>query len=310
MVAVSVALQTDKAAAQYARLAVQAEARGFDGVSVFHDLGFQPSLPALLEMARATSRVRLGAACLNPYLLHPYEIAGQAAALRRAAGPRAYVGIARGSWLDRVGVRPDRPLLRLAEAIEVVRRLLSGDDAGFAGRVYPLAPGMRLEQPPGEVPVLLGTWGPRGLALAARIADEVKLGGCANPDMVRLARSRLDAAGGADVGLVAGAVTVVDEDGAAARALARREVAMYLEVVAALDETVTLPPDLGPGRVPDELLHRFALAGTPAEVGAQAAQLAAAGATRVEFGTPHGLDPEHGIDLLARHVLPALRELP
>ena len=27
-------------------------------------------------MARATSRVRLGAACLNPYTQHPYEIAG------------------------------------------------------------------------------------------------------------------------------------------------------------------------------------------------------------------------------------------
>ena len=37
--------------------------------------------------------------------------------------------------------------------------------------------------------------------------------------------------GNDDVGIVVGAVTVVDEDGDAAREQARREVEMYLEVV-------------------------------------------------------------------------------
>ncbi len=68
---VSLGFQTDKSAADYARLAVMAESLGFDGVSVFHDLGFQPSLFPLLEMARVTSRIRLGSACLNAFLLHP-----------------------------------------------------------------------------------------------------------------------------------------------------------------------------------------------------------------------------------------------
>ena len=78
---VTLGFQTDKSGADYQRLAVMAEALGFDGVSVFHDFGFQPSLYPLLEMARVTERIRLGAACLNPFLLHPVEIAGQAAAL-------------------------------------------------------------------------------------------------------------------------------------------------------------------------------------------------------------------------------------
>jgi hypothetical protein len=39
--------------------------------SVFADLLYQPPLPALLEIARTTSTVRLGAACLNPYTRHP-----------------------------------------------------------------------------------------------------------------------------------------------------------------------------------------------------------------------------------------------
>ena len=44
--------------------------------------------------------------------------------------------------------------------------------------------------------------------------------------------------GNDEVGIVVGAVTVVDEDGDAARERARREVAMYLEVVGGLDPTL------------------------------------------------------------------------
>ena len=51
-----IAFQTDKPPGAYGPLAVAAEAHGFDVVSVFADLLYQPPLPALLEMARATSR--------------------------------------------------------------------------------------------------------------------------------------------------------------------------------------------------------------------------------------------------------------
>ncbi len=85
-----IAFQADKPPGSYGRLAAAAQDHGFDVVSVFADLLYQPPLPALLEIARATSRVRLGAACLNPYTQHPYEIAGGLAALDAASGlPRA-----------------------------------------------------------------------------------------------------------------------------------------------------------------------------------------------------------------------------
>ncbi len=126
--------------------------------------------PRCSRWPRATSRVRLGPACLNPYTLHPYEIAGQAAALDAASGGRGYLGLARGAWLDAVGLAQPRPLTRLREAAAVVRALLSGDEAGFAGQVFRLAPGTRLRYPlPARVPpLLLGAWGPRGTALAGR----------------------------------------------------------------------------------------------------------------------------------------------
>jgi 5,10-methylenetetrahydromethanopterin reductase len=138
--------------------------------------------------------------------------------------------------------------------------------------------------------LLIGTWKPRMAALAGELADEVKIGGCANPDMVRLMREWI---GRDEVGVVVGAVTVVDRDGDRARELARAKVAMYVEVVGGLD------PTLPPGAEPP--LEKFVLAGTPAEVVAQVEALAAAGLRRVEFGDPVGLD------LLLTEVVPALR---
>ena len=85
-------------------------------------------------MARVTERIRLGPAALNPFTLHPYEIAGQIAMLDSVSGGRAYLGLAKGAWLDQLGIEEKRPLAALREAVAVVRALLAGDDTGFAGR--------------------------------------------------------------------------------------------------------------------------------------------------------------------------------
>ncbi len=150
-------------------------------VSVFADLLYQPPLPALPEMARTTSAVRLGAACLNPYTQHPYEIEGSLAALHAASCGRAHLRPARGAWLEAIGVQQPRPLSHHRDTVAIVRALLSGDGSGYQGAAYQLAPGTRLhyrlpDQPPR---VLVGTRGQRGAALAGEIADEVKIGGSA-----------------------------------------------------------------------------------------------------------------------------------
>jgi 5,10-methylenetetrahydromethanopterin reductase len=176
---------------------------------------------------------------------------------------------------------------------------------------------------------LIGTWGPKMAALAGEVADEVKIGGSTNPAMVPVMRGYLatgEARAGralGSVGIVMGAVTVVDEDGTAARARARRAVARYLPVVAPLDRTVELPNELlgrmaalvavgedeaAAALVPDEVLDRFAFSGTPAQVVRQAEMLFAAGAARIAFGTPHGFTDAEGVRLLGERVLPALRE--
>ncbi|QHC60162.1 LLM class flavin-dependent oxidoreductase [Rathayibacter sp. VKM Ac-2760] len=330
-VEIGIGLQSDKAPGRYAELARLAEGHGIDVVSVFSDLLFQPPIGALLEMAQATERVRLGAAGWNPFTLHPYEIAGQIALLDAASDGRAYLGLVKGTWLGALGVKQPKPVAQLREAAALIYALLGGSDAAIEAEFFPLQAGTRLRYPVlrADPPLLLGSWGPLGVALAGRIADELKIGGTANPDLVPVMRERL--AVGArkagrdaeDVRLVFGAVTVVDRDGEAARSVARREVAMYLDAVGELDPTVTIEPELleevrarlaeddhgaAGALVPDALLDRFCFSGTPAQVAGQAQALIDAGVDRVEFGTPHGMhDDAAGLELIGREVLPLLR---
>jgi 5,10-methylenetetrahydromethanopterin reductase len=325
-----IGLRGDRRPSEYGALARVAEELGFDVVSVFADLGYQPPLQPLLEVAAATHRITLGPACLNPYTTHPVELAGQLAALDLASNGRAYLGIARGAWLSSIGVPQPRPVRAIREAAEIVRLLLAGDDSGFQGELFTVEQGFRLEFDVArkEVPLLVGSWGARTAALAGEVAAELKVGGSANARLVPLMASSLAegaARAGRDAGstgVVLGAVTVVDEDGAAARERARSAVAMYFEVVARLDPTANVPEsmiaeigrllragdDRGAGRlIPDELLDRFAFSGTPQHVVRQVGDAFDAGAARVEFGAPFGQDHERGLRLLGEFVLPEFR---
>jgi 5,10-methylenetetrahydromethanopterin reductase len=314
-------LQTDKTPGEYGPLAQLAEDAGFDVVTTFNDLWFQPALPALLEIAEVTARVRVGPSCLNPFTVHPVEIAGQIAALDAASSGRAFLGLARGTWLEPLGLDQSDPVAAIRETWEIVRRLLAGDESGFTGHRFSLPDGQRLRFPVlrDHVPLLIGTWAPRLSAFAGEEAQELKVGGSANPDVVPVIRERI---GNSDVRIVLGAVTVVDEDGDRARSIARREVAMYLAVVAELDPTVSLEPELvariralvavgddeGAGAlISDDVLDRFAFAGSPEQIAAHVEAVFDAGAGRVDFGTPHGVPERRGVELLCAEVVPRLR---
>ena len=127
-------------------------------------------------------------------------------------------------------------------------------------------------------------------------ADEVKIGGSANPELAPVVREWL---GNPRVGIVMGCVSVVDEDGDWARERARAAVAPYVDVVARLDPTVDASAPLP--------LDRFSIAGTPEEVAAQVEELWQAGADRVELGTPQGRTTPAGVALICDRVLPLLR---
>jgi 5,10-methylenetetrahydromethanopterin reductase len=232
----------------------------------------------------------------------------------------------RGAWLEQVGVETRRPLQTLRETVLVVKHLLARNPAAFEGEVFKIAANTTLNYAPlrSDVPIMIGTWGRQTAVMAGELADEIKVGGSANPQMVGVLAPALRAGerkanrAANSVGICLGAVCVVDEDRDAAREKVRREAALYLPVVAALDPTLNDPEWLArvqaldaqkdytaiSAMISDDLLDKFAFAGNAHDIIQQVEQLIDAGATRVEFGTPHGIDSVRGIQLLGEIVLP------
>lgn len=321
---ISIALQTNKQLSTYGSLAAQAEEYGFDTVSVYNDMLYQPAWLPLLEIAQKTKRIMIGPAAVNPFTSHPVNIAGNLAIVDAVSNGRAYCGFARGAWLDFIGLNPQKPISTLREAIQCTRHLLRQDKNPFKGEHFQLQGGdaLRWQNIRADIPFLLGSWGIKTIQACLPFVSEIKLGGTANPDAARHLKSLLRKQK-ADVGVVCGSVTVIDIDGIAAREHARREVALYLPVVADLDATVTIEPERLEGireamkqydvdkavtYISNDLLRKFAFAGTPDEIIIQVQELFAAGADRIEFGTPHGLSSEKGLALLGERVLPHVRQ--
>jgi 5,10-methylenetetrahydromethanopterin reductase len=325
---ISIAFQTDKTAAQYVALAKLVNRYDFDAVSVYCDAPYHPPYGPLMLMAPHIERARVGAAAVPPSRIHPIDIAAQTALLSELARGGVYMGMARGAWLADHAITEQRPALQtIREAVDVVRYMLSGQTGGYQGQVYQIAAHVRAPYPlpDGPIPVLIGTWGKRLAALAGEIADEVKIGGSANPDIVPVMRGYIAAGAdlsGRDVGIVLGAVSVVDDDRDRARYAARRSVALYLPVVAGLDPTLIVEPaliarlqtlanqgdwDAAARLISDDVLDRFAFSGNAHNLIDHANRLFDAGASRIEFGTPHGLDSATGIKILGEQVIPALR---
>ena len=329
---ISIALQTNKQISEYGALARQIENIGFDGVSVYNDLLFQPAWLPLFEIARNTSKIKIGPASVNPFTCHPINIAGNIALIDEYSNGRAYLGLARGAWLDHIGLKHKNPIIALKEAMECIRHLLKQSKKAFKGKFFSLEGGDSLQWKMlrDNIPFLLGSWGPKTIQACIHEISELKLGGTANPDVIPWIQSIITKATGnikrdvSEIGLTIGAVSVVDQDGDKARDLARKNVALYLPIVAHLDPTLKLDEELissikkttskygfkgASEYIDDVLLQKFAFAGTPEEIVNQTLDLFKKGVNRIEFGSPHGLISEKdGVDLLGREVLPQVIE--
>ena len=167
------------------------------------------------------------------------------------------------------------------------------------------------------MPLLVGTWSPRLAAFAGTAATELKAGGSANPRSCRCCASGSAPTASASCSAPSpsstrtataparphGARWRCTSTSSARSIRPRRLEPELLERIGAL-VAAGRHDDAG-ALLSDDVLARFAFAGTPAEVAAQAEAVLDAGALRVDFGTPHGIDERHGVELLCREVLPA-----
>src|ERR1700674_948975 len=125
----SVRFNNDLAVSAYPELAWAAESAGFDQFWVSDDLFMRSVWVILSAVAQATSRIQIGTCIVNPYTLHPAEMAMAAGALDELSGGRVCLGISSGAgdFLNWIGIQLERPLASVVETVLALRCLFAGE---------------------------------------------------------------------------------------------------------------------------------------------------------------------------------------
>jgi probable F420-dependent oxidoreductase len=183
----------------YAR---KAEELGFDFLSASdHPEGTDPTFETwtmLAWIAAATSRIRIATRVLGMPYRSPAMLAKMAETLDRLSGGRLILGLGGGSADDEhrafgFGVRsPKDKTDGLEEAVAIIRGLWTEPSFTFTGRLYHTDAANLEPKPEHAIPIWLGTFAPRGLALTGRLADGwIPSLGYAPPDEVTVLRQRV-----------------------------------------------------------------------------------------------------------------------
>jgi F420-dependent oxidoreductase-like protein len=178
-VAISLRLATDDWEGASAYVA-EAERLGVDAVWSAESWGHDAATP-LAFMAARTSRIRLGTGIMQVGTRTPALVAMTAMTLAAMSGGRFNLGLGVSGpqviegWH---GIPFARPIQRLRETVEIVRRVVRGERLVYEGRVYTLplpgGEGKALRSaatPRPDIPIYLATLSPRSLEMTGEIAD-------------------------------------------------------------------------------------------------------------------------------------------
>jgi probable F420-dependent oxidoreductase len=134
-----------------------------------------------VAIADATTTLRVCPLVLNNDFHHPVHLARELATIDHLTGGRLEIGIgaghsfteyaAMGAPFDPPGIRKER----LGESVEVLRRLLQGDEVTWKGEHYSIDGVRTMASLQPRVPILIGVNGERALAHAACHADIIGL---------------------------------------------------------------------------------------------------------------------------------------
>ena len=162
-------------------IAQEAERLGLDYIAVQdhpYQRRFVDTFTLLSMIAATTSRIRLFPDVANLPLRPPAVMAKAAASIDLLSGGRFELGLGAGGFREAIeaygGPRrsPGESLTALAEAIEVIRKVWSGDrNLRFEGKHYQLRGAHSGPLPAHPIGIWLGVTGPRALKLAGEVAD-------------------------------------------------------------------------------------------------------------------------------------------
>jgi alkanesulfonate monooxygenase SsuD/methylene tetrahydromethanopterin reductase-like flavin-dependent oxidoreductase (luciferase family) len=281
-----------------------------------------PLLPMLQRLAAEVPGLSIGTNLVLLPLHNPVEIAEVGAFLDVITGGRFMLGVGLGYRPEEFaifGVPIAERVSRLAEGVEVIRRLWTEDKVTHHGRHFTLDDvtirPRPLQRP--RPPIYVGSQVTAGIARAARIADGWLVVPVPRVDefaaqakTFKDARAAAGLSADAQICRLLEVVCAPDEDTAI-----RRAAPYLLEKYAAYFSWGLEGIQLDPGAKPEDQLrrlaaNRFAL-GSPAQVTeallAQHPTGATHAAMRVSWPGMPQKDVLAGIELLGREVLPAVR---
>jgi coenzyme F420-dependent glucose-6-phosphate dehydrogenase len=165
---------------------VEAEDRGLDIVAVSdhfqpwrHHGGHAPSaLTWLGAVGQATRRAVVGTSVLTPTLRYHPSIVAQAFGTLGALSPgRVFLGVGSGEAMNETpatgqefpGAKERR--LRMAESIQLIKRLWTEERVEFAGEYYTVSKATIYDRPDEPVPIYVAASGPLAAKLAGQVGD-------------------------------------------------------------------------------------------------------------------------------------------
>lgn len=308
-------------------LAVQAERLGLDLIAVSdhfqpwrHHGGHSPAvLPWLGALGARTQRARLGTSVLTPILRYHPSVVAQAFATLACLNPgRVFLGVGTGEAMnERPATGAEWPpakerRARLAEAIELMRRLWTEERVTFQGAYYRTVRATVYDRPQEPVPVFVAASGPLAARLAGRLGDGFICTSGKRPDLYRELVEALEEgarAAGRDPGRIARMVEIkvsYDHDLDYARQACRWWAALSLttEEKSGVEDPVEM--ERLAEEAADRAHTRFIVSADPDEVVERISEYVALGFDHLVFHAP-GDDQRRFLDQLARDVVPRLR---
>lgn len=187
----------ERTAAELLDDAVRAEEAGFDFAAIsdhFHPWveaqGESPFVWGVLGgVASVTDELEVGTAVTCPIVrMHPAIVAQAAATAATMLEDRFFFGVGTGEWLNEhvTGGRWPRPEERramLREAVEVIRRLWSGELVDHRGRHYRVEGARLYSVPASSPPIMVAAGGAEAAKLAGEIGDGM-IGTSPNDELV------------------------------------------------------------------------------------------------------------------------------
>jgi coenzyme F420-dependent glucose-6-phosphate dehydrogenase len=167
--------------------AVAAEDAGFDVVLAsdhFHPWVDDTSAAGFVwswlgMVAARTSRVQLGTCVTCPlFHYHPGLVAQMTATADRLSGGRMLLGLGTGEAINERSLGFPFPAYgerhaRMAEALEIIGRLLHGEKLTYQGTYYRTETARLYSPPIHPVPMLMAAGGPKSATLAGQQADGI-----------------------------------------------------------------------------------------------------------------------------------------